>query len=289
MKPLQVVDIVILVILYFQKGVQATCPVSVNSQINLDIINPKELFHLHHYTPVDERVRSPFSIVEGKNMITKLEDHHIESVCIRKRSAGDLNYNFAKLINFDNQTGMIKLEYRNDSLDLLCHTKFKMTDIFLVDYSPECFVSFYSCLMITINRRPTKFEGVYVFLFSDIVRDSKNFHYNVRPALVNITYQFLELQTNISMNSLKKINNSFSFLHSDHLSCNDIIELRDECAMKALNKGNERNIILEGIFVKIFFGVGLIFIMLIGKHVLTFLVKLSKRSNKVVPLTVGRF
>ena len=292
MKPLRMVHIVILAILNFQKGVQATCPVSVNSQINMDDINPDELFYLHHYAPVDERVKSPFSNVEGKNIITKLEDRHIESVCIRKRSAEDIIYNFVELINFDNQTGKIKLEYRNDSLDLSCHTKFKMTDIFLVDYNSESFVSLYSCLMETINGRPTKFEGVYVFLFSDIIHDSENFQDNVRPTLLNITYKFLELQTNISMDSLKKIKNSINFLRSDHLSCNPIIELRDECALKVLNKGNERHITrditLQGILFKIYCFIGVMIIISNGKHVLIFFVKFSKRSNRVVPLTGGR-
>ena len=124
MKSLRMVHIIILAIFYFLKGVQATCPNLTNSSKNLDIIDRNESFFLYQYTSVDERVKSPFSRIEGNNKKTKLEDRHINSDCKRVHPIKEFKYNFAKMNNFDNQTGKIKLEYRNDSLDLSCHTKF---------------------------------------------------------------------------------------------------------------------------------------------------------------------
>ena len=286
MKLLRVVHIAIVLILYFQNYVEATCPNLTNISKNLNIINRNETFYLYQFTSADERVQSPFSSVEGDNKFTKLEDLNIKSFCYGPFET-KLNYNFAKLINFDNQTGKIKLEYRNDILDLSCHTKFKMTDIFLVDYKSRSFVSLYSCLMETINGRPTKFEGVYIFVDYLIPYQSKTFRDNVRPALLNNTYKFLESQTNILMDSLKKTDNA-NFARSIRQICNDIIELSDNCTTNALIKGNERFITWRGILVKIFCCIGVIFIILIGKHVLILLVKFNKRFNRVVPLTEGR-
>ena len=137
----------------------------------------------------------------------------------------------------------------------------------MLDFRANEFFSFYSCLMAVIDGRPVKFEGVLIFIYMEVVNKNKDFE-----VLLNNTYNILQLQANISKESLKTkypLNGT-----TETKNCNDIIELMKSCEKPKLS------------FVKIFYCIGVFFIILIGQHIVRSLIKISRRSRQVAPIPV---
>ena len=139
--------------------------------------------------------------------------------------------------------------------------------------------------MVVINGKPKKFEGVLILYDHKFENIDAEIEYKSLPKLLNNTYNILQLQANISKESLKtkgifKSRNIRGF-------CEDITTLQDNCSNKSLSADEnfKRNVILEGVFLKICYCMGVIFIFLSGKHFLKILVTTSKKSNRIAPLT----
>ena len=269
----------VLAFLYLKNGVDARCPNLKSTPTNFNGTNEGE-FQLFKYKSVDERVRSPFFGHEGDLRVSRLRGLEIINHCVGKTFFENVPYNSIKFTDFDNQTSKFKVEYRNN--DELCNSKFKMTDTFLVDFKTNTLLSFYSCLMVVIDGSNTKFEGVLIFInFHNLNLDAEFLNKELQ-VLLNYTYSILQLQANITMESLKTKEESIATFDS----CNDIIELKNNCTKKRFIENNKRNAALEDIFVKVLYCIGVFLIVILGaKHILILLVKKCKRSNRVSPLT----
>ena len=266
----------ILVFFYFQNGIQATCP-------NLPITTKPfdgfdERFNLHLYKSVDDRVQSPFFGFEDDNReIHLVNGKMVVSYCHNAFTFDAIRYNVVLFVDFNNQTSKLKIEYYDNSSYVArsCHAKFKMTEIYLLDFHPTNFVSFYSCLMAVIDGKPIKFEGVYIFINVEIISSAGKRNIDYLESLNN-TYNFLQLQTNITKESLKI---KGKFIRGNDTSCNAIINSNCEKAVIGSNADE------EGIFVEIYYCIGVIFFILIVKHIVSLFIKKCKISRQVEPLT----
>ena len=126
-------------------------------------------------------------------------------------------------------------------------------------------------MMPVINGKPTKFEGVYIF-----VNFGFGYFEKIRVEdIINSTYNILQLEANITKESLMTKTRKL-----DNGSCKDIIDLKDNCRLKAINESNERRTALNGMIIKTFCS-SVVIIFILG---VTYFVIINKKLSKVSPL-----
>ena len=96
--------------------------------------------------------------------------------------------------------------------------------------------------------------------------------------LFNNTYNILQLQANISKEDLK------IKVEQTDVYCEKFVKLNDNCTKIALHEIEEISAASEESFFKIVYCIGVIFFILIGKHIISLLVKKYKKPSIVAPL-----
>lgn len=166
---------------------------------------------LFQYKSIDDRIQSPFSVTDGgaRNMVLTyiINMKNILNSCSERNTTSretiEINTIFFRNIGFSfiNETNVLRLDYK---IDMVSNgAKFKMDKVYVIDFenTPDYkFISLYGCIMLNIDGKLKKFEGVQIF---------SSFHLkfynplNKFDAILNNTYSFLEDNANISKHSLK--------------------------------------------------------------------------------------
>lgn len=231
---LKMVRLTILSVFFILEVVQSTCP-NLDYKI-LDLSHDHfPMLVIYRYKSVDPRILSPFHISEGDSRSTLLElinvTKQFQSSCAYLTSAEEnavLRYNIINMKPVD--SNKFELNYEKDLL--ACNPIGQMKEIYVIDFGhkPD-FISLYGCETFIINGTPTKFEGVLILADSLRITNRNLNEFNER---LNITYKILQIQANISRDSLTTMKiQRFNYSHS---SCNDIFENLKTCKHNVINE-----------------------------------------------------
>lgn len=153
------------------------------------------------YKEVDPIVVSPFYDVGDISYFFKMYFRKIKNTCIynKETSTGSVltpKIVFINSFNFEQnqEENRITLKYAEYS-EIFCEATAQMTNMWLIDYANDGFISFYGCQMVMIKGVMTKFEGVLVFR----VQDRREF----QNSSLNYTWEVLKNQTDITVDSLR--------------------------------------------------------------------------------------
>lgn len=227
--------------------VHATCPNWSHKKKNFDVLEKwNNLLLLHQFKSVSTKVQSPFNITEKPKRYTQIKLRNLEmsEECYqetrkKQEKFKKYNYNEVNFKDFNVTTRKFKIKY-NANNSLFCHAKYKIEEVYLLDFQVNKFISFYGCEIFDIDGNLTKVEGVLIF------KTYINIYLNI-----NSTYKMLEEQANISRSSL------LVFVQSEGRpgveTCDDLLKTSLNCTKNLVKSENRFQI-------AIIFGLSCVFI-----------------------------
>ena len=266
---------IFLAVILFISGVYTTCPILKDSYKGLNLINASIYdLSLYQYKSVDPMIQSPFHYSEGATRAmtfkTIADSKLISSSCYYRVISTDKENEDAEGLSFyksvkivEQNSSKFNLEYETDLL--FCDQENKMSEIYVIDFEDQfayIFLSLYGCEMFVVDGDLTKFEGVLIFTSHWM---KEYILLNIQDKL-NFTYNFLQNEANISMNSITTVENpTYQYVLPN--SCDDILNSKMLC-----EKAMENKFLKESTNYDIFY----VLLIVVGVAIFVILIKSMK-------------